>query len=78
MLNKALAKAVIDSGKKKRTIARKARMSPFTFSRIINCHIPATDLQRARIAAALGRSESELFPDAALAAPAESVEATAS
>lgn len=62
MLNTALAKAIIDSGKKKKTIARLARMSPGMFSKILHCTRPASETQRDRLARVLGKPVEELFP----------------
>jgi transcriptional regulator with XRE-family HTH domain len=63
-LNVALAKAIIDSRKKKKTIARLARLQPSYFSKIIHGDRQPTPIQRERIARVLERSEAELFTDA--------------
>lgn len=62
MLNTALAKAIIDSGKKKKTIARLTRMSPGMFSKILHGTRPASDRQRERLARVLNRPIADLFP----------------
>lgn len=66
-LNKALAKAIIDTGKKKKTIARLCRMSAGELSNIIHGSRPANPVYRSRLAKVLNRSEDELFaePDVA-------------
>lgn len=61
MLNTALAKAVIDTGKKKKTIARLAGLTQDEFSRILHNRRPASARQRARLATVLQKPESELF-----------------
>lgn len=63
-MNKALAKAIIDSGKKKKTIARLARLEPYELSRILTYKKVPTDTERERLANVLDKSESEIFPDA--------------
>lgn len=62
-MNVALAKAIIDSGKKKKTIARLARLEPSYFSKILHGDREPTDVQRERIARVLGKPEADLFPD---------------
>lgn len=64
MLNTALAKAIIDTGKKKKTVARLAGLTPGMFSKILHGKRPASDRQRARLASVVGKPESELFPEA--------------
>lgn len=65
-MNVALAKAIIDSGKKKKTIARLARMEPWQLSKMIHSNKRPTDKQRDRLAALLGKSQTELFSEASL------------
>lgn len=62
-MNVALAKAIIDSRKKKKTIARLARLEPSYFSKILHGDRQPTETQRERIARVLDRPEAELFPD---------------
>lgn len=62
MPNKALAKAIIDSGKKKKTVARLVHMEPWELSKILHDDRPTTPVQRERFSKVLGRPESELFP----------------
>jgi transcriptional regulator with XRE-family HTH domain len=66
-MNVALAKAIIDSGKKKKTIARLARLEASYFSKILHGDRQPTDIQRERIARVLGKSETELFSEAVTA-----------
>lgn len=68
MLNTALAKAIIDSRKKKKTIARLARLEPWELSKILHGDKDPTDKQRERLAETLGKPASELFPDTTEAA----------
>lgn len=63
MLNTALAKAIIDSGKKKKTVARLARMSPSKFSKVLHGDRPVSDVERERLARVLGKPIDELFPE---------------
>lgn len=67
MLNKALAMAVIDSGKKKKTIARLARMTASDFSKVLHNKRPATETEIDRLAQVLKRQPVELFPEAVVA-----------
>ncbi len=60
-MNVALAKAIIDTGKKKKTVARLARMSPGMLSKILHGNRPASEDQRERLARVLGQSEAALF-----------------
>lgn len=62
MLNTALGKAIIDSGKKKKTIARLARMSPSKFSKVLHGDRPADEKERERLARVLNKPADELFP----------------
>jgi hypothetical protein len=61
-MNVALAKAIIDSGKKKKTLARLARIEPTKFSKILHGGRQPSDKERARLCALLGKPEAELFP----------------
>lgn len=63
-LNIALKTAIVQSGKKQKTIARLARMSDARLSHIVRCRIePDADEQRL-IAKAIGRPVDEVFPEA--------------
>lgn len=61
MLNKALAHAILETGKKKQTIARLAHLEPWELSRILRGTKTPTPTQRLRLANLLGWSEAELF-----------------
>ncbi len=60
-MNVALAKAIIDSGKKKKTVARLARIEPWELSRMLHGNKAPSETQGARLAKVLGRSTAELF-----------------
>ncbi len=60
-MNKALAKAIIDSGQAKKVVARRLKLSPSAFSMILHGDREPTSQQRAKLAAILKRSEAELF-----------------
>lgn len=63
MVNKALAHAILDSGKKKQTVARLAHLEPWELSRILKGTRSTSEIERDRLAKALGKTESELFPE---------------
>lgn len=60
-LNVALATAIIESRRKKKTIARLARINPSSFSQILHGWMKPNRKHRAALARVLGKSESELF-----------------
>lgn len=62
MPNKALAKAIIDSGEKKQTIARRAQMEPWELSKAIHNDRPLSDTQQELLAEILNTPKDELFP----------------
>lgn len=62
-MNTALAKAIIDSHKKKKTVARLAGMEPYELSRVLRGTLVPTERQRDKLAAILKASVHELFPD---------------
>lgn len=66
MLNKALAHAIVDCGKKKQTIARLARMEPWELSRVLHGTKALSDVQKERLASVLGKPIEEVFPPAAV------------
>ena len=72
MLNTALAHAIVDSQKKKKTIARLARVRLDVLSGILHCKRKPSEKQRVRIARVLGRPVHELFPES-VSAPASEV-----
>ena len=59
--------AIVRSGEHKYVIAARARVSPNIFGMILSGRHAPTAGQRRRIAAALGRPESELFRTAVIA-----------
>lgn len=61
-MNVALAKAIIDSGKKKKTVARLARMEPWELSKALHDNRLPTEKQRERLCELLDKPEAELFP----------------
>ena len=63
--NVALKVAIVQSGRKQVEIARSARISETRFSHIVRGRLEPTDKERDRIAKALHRSESDLFPEVA-------------
>jgi transcriptional regulator with XRE-family HTH domain len=50
-------------GQTQRDLAGKVRVTPGVLSHVLNGHVAAWPSLRARIAGALGLSETELFPD---------------
>lgn len=63
MQRKELAKAIIDSGKKKKTVARLARMEPWELSKILSGEKVPSDTQRNRLSSVLGKPAHDLFPE---------------
>jgi transcriptional regulator with XRE-family HTH domain len=61
--NEPLAVAVVKDGRHQYLIAAEARINPPLLSRIVAGREKPTAAVRARIAAALGLSEAELFPN---------------
>lgn len=66
--NTALAKAIIDSGKKKKTIARLAGLKPYEISRVLHGTKVLDKTKRERLASVLQTSVSDIFPSEASAA----------
>lgn len=62
-LNVALKYAVINSRKNQFTIARKAKIHPSRFSRIVRGREKPSPEEKERIAIALALPESALFPE---------------
>lgn len=65
-MNVALAKAIIDSGKKKKTVARLVHIEPWQLSKALHGDRPLTKKQQDRLADLLGRPVGELFPEVAV------------
>lgn len=69
--NVALKVAVIESDQKQHVIARRARISETRFSHIVRGRKTPTDKEQERIAKALHRDRSELFPNVVSQAPGD-------
>lgn len=62
-LNLALKVALLETGKKQKTLAPRMKLSAPRLSMIVRGHDRPSAAERARIAEYLGKPESALFPD---------------